>query len=118
METKNLSSTTTIIITISIALLISSSSSTTSCHKDDKKALLRIRDSLGGINGLPSWDSKTSCCGWAGVKCDSLVAPGRVNQLYVYWESVNGSISPSVGDLPYLTSLSFHKLPGLFGGIP
>ncbi|KAH0453385.1 hypothetical protein IEQ34_017709 [Dendrobium chrysotoxum] len=88
------------------------------CNKDDKRALNSIKSALN----FTYWTSATACCDWGGVECDPTV-PGsdgsRVTGLFVITDStITGPIPSAVGDLPFLTSLRFHKLPNLTGNIP
>jgi hypothetical protein len=72
-----------------------------------------------GFIAMPTWDSKTGCCGWYQIKCDEIT--NRVIGLDISngppFTSFSGHIPPSIGDLPYLQSLTFHKLPYLTGPI-
>ncbi|KAK1282190.1 Polygalacturonase inhibitor 1 [Acorus calamus] len=85
------------------------------CNKDDKVALLSIQSHLG-FNG---WQSSIACCDWSGVFCD---ADGRVNGLgivnFFSAGGAAGTISPAIGDLPFLQELFLHKLSYLVGEIP
>ncbi|KAI0519589.1 hypothetical protein KFK09_007040 [Dendrobium nobile] len=93
------------------------------CNKDDKRALISIKSAFNNAYHFASWTSTSACCDWYGVECDPGV-PGnsdgsRVTGLYVITDSnVTGPIPSAVGDLPFLTSLRFHKLPNLTGNIP
>ncbi|KAK1282191.1 Polygalacturonase inhibitor 1 [Acorus calamus] len=105
---------------ICISLLIFSSlpipTLAAKCNKDDKKVLLRIKAEFGNPYHLASWTNNTACCDWYDVDCDS---NGRVIGLSIFQDTaINGTIPPSIGDLPYLQNLLLHKLPQLIGGIP
>ncbi|KAL2322128.1 hypothetical protein Fmac_026507 [Flemingia macrophylla] len=89
------------------------------CHPDDKKALLQLKKELKNPYILASWNPNEDCCEWYCVKCDE-----KTNRIYVLDISssvpetnLSGQIPPSVGDLPYLEYLTFHKLPHLVGPI-
>ncbi|KAJ1380337.1 Leucine-rich repeat [Sesbania bispinosa] len=89
------------------------------CHSQDKKALLKIKEDLNNPYLLASWDPNEDCCEWYCVKCDD-----KTNRIYELDISsslpdpdLKGQIPPSVGDLPYLEYLTFHKLPNLVGPI-
>ncbi|KAG0490373.1 hypothetical protein HPP92_007236 [Vanilla planifolia] len=89
------------------------------CNKEDKRALLSIKSAFHDAYHFASWTNTSACCDWYGVECDPGVANGRVTGLFVITDSnVTGPIPPAVGDLPFLTSLRFHKLPNLIGNIP
>lgn len=102
-----------------LLLLILPLVSSSKCNKDDKSVLLSIKSSFKNAYHFASWTSTSACCDWYGVECDPGIASGRVTGLFVITDSnVSGSIPPAVGDLPFLTSLQFHKLPLLVGNIP
>jgi Leucine-rich repeat (LRR) protein len=81
--------------------------------------LLQIKKDFNNPYLLSSWDPKTPCCGWYHIQCDEIT--NRVISFEVSDSRVltnfSGHIPPSFGDLPYLESLSFHKLPYLTGPI-
>ncbi|XP_020208728.1 polygalacturonase inhibitor [Cajanus cajan] len=89
------------------------------CHPHDKKALLQLKKDLNNPYILASWNPNEDCCEWYCVKCDE-----KTNRIYdldisssVPDTNLSGQIPPSVGDLPYLEFLTFHKLPNLVGPI-
>ncbi|XLT22802.1 hypothetical protein HN873_054094 [Arachis hypogaea] len=89
------------------------------CNPSDKKALLQIKKDFNNPNAavFPSWNLAIDCCDWNGIKCDSNT--NRVISLTIITDdSLSGQIPPAVGDLPYLQTLEFHKLPKLTGPIP
>ncbi|CAJ2671370.1 unnamed protein product [Trifolium pratense] len=90
------------------------------CNSQDKKVLLQIKKDLNNPYLLASWDPKTPCCGWYLIQCDEIT--DRIISLSIrdspVFTNLTGHIPPSVGDLPYLQSLSFHRLPYLTGPIP
>ncbi|KAG6468310.1 hypothetical protein ZIOFF_072986 [Zingiber officinale] len=85
------------------------------CHKGDKKVLLSIKNSIGDYI-FTGWTSDFACCDWSGVGCDEV--SNRVTALDVGQTNTTFSLPAAVSDLPFLTSLSFHKNPGLVGPIP
>ncbi|RDX58441.1 Polygalacturonase inhibitor, partial [Mucuna pruriens] len=89
------------------------------CHPQDKKALLQLKKDLNNPYLLASWDPNEDCCEWYCVKCG--MKTNRITDLFlapsVPETNLSGQIPASVGDLPYLQYLSFHKLPNLVGPI-
>ena len=109
----------TTVLRLSLLLILISSALSDLCNPQDKKVLLQIKKDFNNPYLLTSWDSKTGCCGWYQIKCDEKT--NRVIGLDISdgppFTSFSGHIPPSVGDLPYLQSLTFHKLPYLTGPI-
>ncbi|KAM7265236.1 hypothetical protein ACFE04_003066 [Oxalis oulophora] len=85
------------------------------CHPYDKQALLKIKKDFGNPYTLTSWDPKTDCCRWYLVKCD--LVSHRVTQLFAYNGGLSGQIPASIGNLPLLEYLIFHKQPHMTGPI-
>lgn len=90
------------------------------CHPQDKKALLQLKKDLGNPYIITSWNAKEDCCDWyCCVECDEKT--NRVISIGISSSipdaNASGQIPPSVGDLPYLESITFHKLPNLVGPI-
>ncbi|XP_027351080.1 receptor-like protein 53 [Abrus precatorius] len=89
------------------------------CNPQDKKVLLQIKKDMNNPYLLASWNPDTDCCDWYCVECDSKTH--RINSLVMLSSvpdtNLSGYIPPSVGDLPYLETLEFHKLPKLIGPI-
>ncbi|KAJ4900819.1 Polygalacturonase inhibitor 1 [Raphanus sativus] len=100
------------------ALLLTTSSSKDLCHKDDKNALLKIKKAMNDPYAMISWDSKDDCCTWVAVECGDATLNHRVTTLVIQNDGVSAQIPPEVGDLPYLQTIIFHKLPNLTGEIP
>jgi hypothetical protein len=102
-------------------LLLSSVTLSEKCNPQDKKVLLQIKKDFNNPYLLSSWDPKTGCCGWYSIECDEKT--NRVISLDITdnptpsFTNFSGHIPPSVGDLPYLETLTFHKLPYLTGPI-
>ncbi|KAF3503344.1 hypothetical protein F2Q69_00045366 [Brassica cretica] len=99
-------------------LLLTTSLSKDLCHKDDKKALLKIKKSLSNpYNNIISWDPKEDCCTWFNVDCGDATVNHRVTSLHISYDQISAQIPPEVGDLPYLQTLIFRKLSNLTGPI-
>ncbi|KAL3642049.1 hypothetical protein CASFOL_012864 [Castilleja foliolosa] len=86
------------------------------CNPQDKKVLLKIKQAFNNPYHLASWDPKTDCCDWYVVECDRQT--NRINEIHLFAANVSGQIPAAVGDLPYLVSLTFHKITNLTGSIP
>lgn len=93
------------------------------CHVDDESGLLAFKSGItsdpSGL--LTSWKKGTDCCTWDGVSCDqdnrvtSLSisgAPGSPNKY------LSGTISPEIGKLKRLYSLSFVDTRNISGIFP
>ncbi|KAK8921633.1 Polygalacturonase inhibitor 1 [Platanthera zijinensis] len=105
-----------------LLLLLSFSPSPTTagkCNKSDKRALLAIKASFNNGDSFPAWTNASACCDWYGIDCDPGIADGRVTGIRIFADPTSsGSIPSALGDLPFLTTILFHKLPGLVGTIP
>ncbi|GFP94122.1 polygalacturonase inhibitor [Phtheirospermum japonicum] len=86
------------------------------CNPQDKKVLLKIKQAFNNPYHLASWDPATDCCGWYVVECDRIT--NRINEIHLFSANVSGQIPAAVADLPYLESLTFHKITNLTGTIP
>ncbi|XP_073038017.1 polygalacturonase inhibitor-like [Primulina eburnea] len=87
------------------------------CHPEDKKVLLAIKKYYNNAYETISWDPSTGCCGWNSVSCGERT--DRIDGIdFSYSPDITGHITELFGDLPYLESLSLHKIPGLIGTIP
>ncbi|KAI3985181.1 hypothetical protein MKX01_015115 [Papaver californicum] len=89
------------------------------CNPSDYKVLMNIKKSLSPYEfsyELTSWVKNTDCCDWHGVGCDSIT--NRVEELSIYAADISGQISSSVGDLPYLASLTIRNIKNITGSIP
>ncbi|KAG8370346.1 hypothetical protein BUALT_Bualt14G0107400 [Buddleja alternifolia] len=86
------------------------------CNPDDKKILLKIKEAFNNPYHLASWDPNTDCCYWYVVECDRKT--NRINNLHLFAANVSGQIPESISELPYLESLTFHKITNLTGTIP
>ncbi|XP_013722525.3 polygalacturonase inhibitor 2 [Brassica napus] len=108
--------TTTLLFSL-FALLLTASLSKDLCHKDDENALLKIKKSLNNPYTIISWDPKDDCCTWVSVECGDATVDHRVISLDISNDDVSAQIPPEVGDLSYLQTLIFRKLPNLTGEI-
>ncbi|XP_047319242.1 polygalacturonase inhibitor-like [Impatiens glandulifera] len=110
----------TVIMSLSLILVLffpsPSFSSAVRCNPKDKKVLLTIKTALGNPYHLASWDPKTDCCDWYCLECHRKTY--RVIALTIFDGELSGQIPSAVGDLPYLKTLLFHKLPNFVGTIP
>lgn len=108
---------TTLFLLLSLLLLLSFTAFSELCNPQDKKVLLQIKKDLNNPYLLASWNPNTDCCDWYTVTCDSKTH--RINSLTILSSvpetNFSAQIPPSVGLLPYLESLEFHKLPKLTG---
>ncbi|XP_073119951.1 polygalacturonase inhibitor-like [Henckelia pumila] len=87
------------------------------CHPEDKKVLLAIKKYYKNAYDMISWDPHTGCCGWNSVSCGENT--DRIDDIdLTYSTDITGNITDLFGDLPYLESLTLHKIPGLIGTIP
>ena len=78
---------------------------TTSGAQRGREALLEFKrglvDDSGKLSSRRSEDEHKNCCNWEGVHCDNQT--GHVLELEVH--DLRGMISPSILELPYLTTL-------------
>ncbi|KAI3967913.1 hypothetical protein MKX01_027096 [Papaver californicum] len=65
---------------------------------------------------LTSWVQNTDCCDWNGVRCDDNT--NRVEEINIISGDISGQIPSSVGNLPYLVSLTFRNIKNITGSIP
>ncbi|CAO2046589.1 unnamed protein product [Urochloa humidicola] len=72
-----------------------------------------ITDPTGFFN---SWNSSAHYCEWNGVTC-SQTHPGRIRELNLTGHSLEGQISPSLGNLTLLKILDLSS-NSLFGQLP
>ncbi|KAL0414392.1 UNVERIFIED_CONTAM: Polygalacturonase inhibitor [Sesamum radiatum] len=86
------------------------------CNPDDKKVLLKIKEALNNPYHLASWNPDTDCCYWYVVECDRKT--NRINNLHLFAANISGQIPEAVAELPYLESLTFHKITNFTGTIP
>ncbi|KAH6832427.1 polygalacturonase inhibiting protein 1 [Perilla frutescens var. hirtella] len=86
------------------------------CNPADKQVLLKIKEAFNNAYEFASWNPDTDCCYWYIVKCDRKT--NRIINLNVITANLSGPIPDAVADLPYLQSLTFHKITNLTGTIP
>ncbi|KAK7839582.1 receptor-like protein eix2, partial [Quercus suber] len=75
----------------------------------ERQALLKFKKGfVDGYGKLSSWDNEDGkdCCNWGGVYCNSQT--GHVIELHLGFYGLHGMISPSLLELPYLTSLDLY----------
>ncbi|KAF8776345.1 hypothetical protein HU200_003572 [Digitaria exilis] len=96
-------------------LLLSMASPACSCNEKEKASLLQFLTGLSQDEGLrASWQNDTDCCEWEGITCSG---DGAVIEVSLAFRGLQGCISPSLGDLTNLQSLSLsYNL--LTGGLP
>ncbi|CDY67983.1 BnaA09g53520D [Brassica napus] len=80
----------------------------------DKQALLEFKSKVseGRRSVLSSWNNSSPLCNWTGVKCGR--KHKRVTGLDLGGLQLGGTISPSIGNLSFLTSLNLEN--NSFGG--
>ncbi|GAU23456.1 hypothetical protein TSUD_331540 [Trifolium subterraneum] len=119
MRTKSGESAVVLVLCCLSLLLLSPIALSEKCNPQDKKVLLKFKKELNNPYFLASWDPHRDCCDWYCVECD--IKSHRITALVMKSSfpdtNLSGHIPPSVGDLPYLENLEFHKLPGLTGPI-
>ncbi|KAF6174934.1 hypothetical protein GIB67_026422 [Kingdonia uniflora] len=83
-----------------------SSQSNKTCNEVDSKALLSFSHNISAIPPL-NWSlSGLDCCQWEGISCNQ---DGRVTHLSLPLKGLKGRISPSLGNLTYLTHLNLSN---------
>ncbi|CAN8267705.1 unnamed protein product [Cochlearia groenlandica] len=75
----------------------------------DKEALILFKSQISQNPQTLSftWDQNTSPCNWTGVTCN--IRNRRVASINLSSHSLTGSISPSIGNLSFLTSLQLQN---------
>ena len=98
---------------LSLVLLLSMvSPATSSCNKNDKSSLLQFIAGLSFEDSVTiPWQDGTDCCEWEGITCGR---SGVVIEIFLASRSLEGSISPSLGNLKGLQrlNLSYNSLSG------
>ncbi|KAL6888494.1 hypothetical protein ACP4OV_009520 [Aristida adscensionis] len=95
-----------------LVLLLSMASLITSCSEQEKNSLLQFLAGLSHDDGVAmSWREGTDCCKWEGITCNG---SGKVIEVSLASRSLEGSISPSLGNLTSLlrANLSYNALSG------
>ncbi|TVU33417.1 hypothetical protein EJB05_25234 [Eragrostis curvula] len=96
-------------------LLLCIASPTSSCTQEEKISLLKFLEGLSHGSGLTTlWQNETNCCMWEGITCDT---DGLVTETSLASMGLEGSISPSLGNLTSLLSLNLSH-NSLSGQIP
>lgn len=98
-----------------LVLLMSLASIASSCTEQEKASLLKFLAGLSQDGGLAaSWQNDTDCCMWEGITCSM---DGTVTDVSLASKSLQGHISPSLGDLTGLLRLNLSNNL-LAGGLP
>ncbi|XVF83243.1 hypothetical protein PTKIN_Ptkin16aG0119300 [Pterospermum kingtungense] len=87
-------------------------------NETDRLALLALKDRLvdgSPVGALASWNASLHFCEWHGVRCGA--QQQRVVSLRLTGMKLGGSISPSIGNLSFLTEANLSD-NGLQGNIP
>ncbi|XWS45506.1 hypothetical protein CRYUN_Cryun15aG0142000 [Craigia yunnanensis] len=119
------------IFSLLLLLLLSlsfSPSACEACNAVDKEALLGFKSSITADPSqlLQSWISSSDCCSsWKGVACNSagrvinVTRPGLASDSdFIEDTFMNGTLSPSLGNLSFLQILDLGNLKNLKGSIP
>ncbi|GLJ53178.1 hypothetical protein SUGI_1133340 [Cryptomeria japonica] len=79
------------------------------CKITDEQSLIEFKKfiTLDPLNSLANWGPTIHFCNWTGVTCDS--TGNRVQLLELGDMELGGSISPSIGNLSFLTQLDLHN---------
>ncbi|KAM0856592.1 hypothetical protein ACQ4PT_048994 [Festuca glaucescens] len=86
-----------------------------SCIEQDKTSLLQFLAGTSSDGGLKaSWQNGTDCCTWEGIICGT---DGTVMDVLLASKGLEGSISPSLGELTGLLRLNLSQ-NSLSGGLP
>uniref|UniRef100_J3L9N4 non-specific serine/threonine protein kinase n=1 Tax=Oryza brachyantha TaxID=4533 RepID=J3L9N4_ORYBR len=103
------------VLGLALVLLINFASLTSSCTEQDRSSLLKFLRELSQDGGLAaSWQEGTDCCKWDGIICSQ---DRMVTDVSVASRSLQGNISPSLGNLTGLLRLNLsHNL--LSGDLP
>ncbi|CAM9985878.1 unnamed protein product [Ectocarpus sp. 12 AP-2014] len=82
----------------------------------DRDALVSLYNATGGANWKQkaNWDTGADLSQWCGIKVDD---QGRVVELNLFWNNLQGSIPKELGALDKLEKLSlYNKITGLIPG--
>ncbi|XP_047079108.1 tyrosine-sulfated glycopeptide receptor 1-like [Lolium rigidum] len=86
-----------------------------SCREHEKTSLLQFLAGTSSDGGLKaSWQNGTDCCTWEGIICGT---DGTVTDVLLASKGLEGSISPSLGELTGLLRLNLSQ-NSLSGGLP
>ncbi|EEE57482.1 hypothetical protein OsJ_07743 [Oryza sativa Japonica Group] len=98
-----------------VLLLLPFVSPAGSCTEQEMRSLLQFLAGLSQDIGLTaSWHNSTDCCSWEGITCSR---EGTVAEVSLASRSLQGHISPSLGDLTSLVCLNLSH-NSLSGGLP
>ncbi|KAL5211578.1 hypothetical protein ABZP36_022425 [Zizania latifolia] len=100
---------------ISLVLLLFLACPTGACTEQESNSLIRFLAGLSKDGGLGvSWQNGKDCCAWEGITC----SPDRiVTDVFLASRGLEGSISPSLGNLTGLMRLNLSH-NSLSGGLP
>ena len=102
-------------LVFALVLLICLASPSSSCTKQEENSLRQFLAELSQDGGLTaSWRNGTDCCQWEGITCST---DEIVTDVLLASRSLEGQISPSLGNLTFLQSLALAK-NSLTGEIP
>ncbi|KAJ3679958.1 hypothetical protein LUZ60_016236 [Juncus effusus] len=97
-------------------------SSAALCDNSDKAALISIKSALNNPPGLSTWSSKTSCCSWDGIECNTTT--GRVTSLTIFAQNISAQIPSAIADLTALQTINmpynrfYGSIPSSLGRLP
>lgn len=95
-------------------LILSQIKAISSCHQLDHRTLLSFHHH---ISSSPlNWSASTNCCQWQGIHCTIHDGVSRVTHLWLPEKHLSGTITPTLGDLPFLAhiNLSHNQFSGPF----
>jgi len=96
-------------------ILVSMVSLAASCIDQERSSLLQFVSELSQDGGLSSsWENAYDCCKWEGIACNS---DGTITDVFLASRSLQGHISPSLGNLTGLLRLNLSNNV-LSGGLP
>jgi Leucine-rich repeat (LRR) protein len=96
-------------------ILVSLVSLDASCTEQERSSLLQFVSELSQDGGLStSWGNASDCCKWEGIACNS---DGTITDVFLASRSLQGHISPSLGNLTGLLRLNLSNNM-LSGGLP
>ncbi|KAK4482917.1 hypothetical protein RD792_010090 [Penstemon davidsonii] len=106
-------------LTLSFLLVILSSLyvNILSCNEVDRDSLISFYRQIYSPPTAPLNWSSTDCCQWEGIGCTSYNGVTRVTQLSLPGRGLAGSITPSLGNLSFLSYLNLSHNQ-FFGPLP
>ncbi|GJP45873.1 hypothetical protein CLOM_g5214 [Closterium sp. NIES-68] len=91
------------VLVIAHSLLLPHDCEAASIEPTQEDALLAIKSEWGEFDGSDTWISGADCAHWLGISCNR---DGDVNDVMLISSRVAGRISPSIGDLSALESIT------------